>query len=79
MVANPWADFSRDSTRICEIASSSNADEWGPLVTAASVSSGIQLSPTESGNPARAYCSNKFAAGCCLALHLGKTIPRKFP
>ena len=79
MVANPCATFSRASTWICEISSSSNADEWGTLVTAASISSGVQLLLTETGHPTRAYCSNKFAAGCRLPLHIGNTRPRNFP
>ena len=79
MVANPCAAFYRDLTWICEIASSYNADKWGPLVTAAYKSSGAQSRPTETRRPTRAYCSNKFAAGCCLALRLVNTRPRKFP
>ena len=37
MVANLCANFSCASTWICEIVSSSNADEWEPLVTASSI------------------------------------------
>ena len=79
MVENPCADFSYASTWICENLSSSNDDEWGPLVTDASISYGFQSCPTKTGHPTCAYCSNKFAAGCCLALHLGNMRPRNFP
>ena len=79
MVANPCADFSRASTWICEIASSSNSYEWGILFTAASISYGVQSRPTKTGHPTHVYCSNKFAAGCRLAFHLGNTIPCNFP
>ena len=37
MVANPFADFSRESTWIFAISLSSNVDEWGTLVNAASI------------------------------------------
>ena len=77
--ANPCADFPCASTWICEIASSFNADEWGPLVTDAYISSGVQSRPTDTRHPARTYCSNKFAARCRLALHIRKTRPRNFP
>ena len=79
MVVNPCAAFPHASNWICEIASSSNADEWGTLFTDASILSGVQSRPTETGHPARAYCSNKFAAGCRLTLHLENTRPRNFP
>ena len=79
IVAKPFADFSRVSSWIYEIASSSNADEWVLLVTAASISSGVQSRPTETGHPTRTYRSNKFSARCRLALHLGNTRPRNFP
>ena len=78
MVANPYAAFSRVLNWTFETTSSSNTDEWGTLVTAASISSGFQLRTTETGHPICAYCSNKFAAGCCLALYLGNTRPRNF-
>ena len=79
MIANPCAAFSRASTCIFEIASSSNADEWGTLVTAAPITSGFQSRPTETGHPTRAYCIKTFAAGCHLTLHLGNTRPHNFP
>ena len=79
MVANPCAAFSRALTWICEIESSSNADEWGKLVTADSISSEVQSCPTKTGHLTRAYCSNKLAAGCRLALNLGNLRPRNFP
>ena len=78
MVTNPCATFYRASTWICEIASSYNANEWGALVTTDSISSGAQLRPTKTGHPTCAYCSNKLASECCLALHLENTIPCKF-
>ena len=78
MVAKYCAAFTHASTWICEIASYSNADEWGPLITAAYISSGVQLRPTETGHPTHAYCSNKFSTRCQLALHLGNTRPRNF-
>ena len=78
-VAIPCDAFSCASTWVFEISSSYNADEWGPLVTAASISSGGQLRPTETRHPTRVYRSNKFASGCCLALHIENTIPRNFP
>ena len=78
MVENPCADFSCALTWICAISYSSDPDEWRHLVTAASVSSGFQSRPTETWHPTRAYCSNKFSAGCCLALHLGNMRPRNF-
>ena len=37
VVANPWAAFYCASTWILLFASSSNANEWGPLVTSASI------------------------------------------
>ena len=55
MVANPCAAFSRASNWICEIVLSSNANEWGPLVTAVSISSGVQSLPTNTGHPTCAY------------------------
>ena len=73
MVANTCAAFSH----FC--ASSYNADEWRPLVTDDSILSGVHLRPTETRHPNCAYGSNKFAAGCRLAIHLGNTIPRNFP
>ena len=79
MVANCCPAFSRASTWICEIASSSNADEWGPLVTADSISSGFHSRPNDTRHPTRAYCSNRFSAGCRLALHLGNIKPRNCP
>ena len=79
MVTNPCSDFSCASTWIFEIASSSNDDEWGILVTDAFISYGVQSRLTKIGHPNRAYCSNKFASGCCLALHLGNTRPCNFP
>ena len=79
MFANPFADFPCASTYIFEIALSSNTDEWGTLVTAAPISSGVQSRPTKTGHPTRAYFSNKFATGCRLALHLGNTRRRNFP
>ena len=79
MVANLSALFSNASTWIFEIASSTNSDEWEPLGTAASMSSGVQSLPTMTGHPICAYYSNKFAARCRLDLHLGNTRPRKFP
>ena len=79
MVEDTCADFSRSVTWIFEIASSSNADEWVPLFTAASISYGVQLHPTNTGLLTCAYCSNKFAARCRLALHLVNTIPSDFP
>ena len=78
MVANSCAAFSRASTWFYGIASSYNADEWGGLVTAASISSGFQSRPTETRHLTRAYLSNKCSAGCRLALHLGNTRPRNF-
>ena len=79
IVGKTCAAFYRDSTWICVIASYSNANDWGTLVTAASISSGVQSCPTETGHPTRAYCSNKFSSGWRLALHLGNTIPHNFP
>ena len=79
MVANPCADFSRALTWICEIALHYNANKWGPLVTAAYISSGSQLRPTETGYPTHAYFSNKFDAGYILALHLENIRPHNFP
>ena len=55
MVANPCSDFSRSSTCIFVITLSSNADEWGTLVTDASLSSGVQSRPIKTGHPTRAY------------------------
>ena len=65
--------------RIIEITLSSNSDEWGPLVTAVSISSGVQALPSETVHTTHAYCSNKFAAGCRLAPHLVNTSARDFP
>ena len=79
MVANPCANVSRASTWICEIASYSNVDEWGRLVTSASILSGDQSHPTETRHPTCTYCGNKFATECFLALHLGNTRPCNFP
>ena len=79
MVAKPCADFYRASTWICEIETSSNADEWGPLVSTVSISSGFQSRPTETRHLTRSYCSNKFAAGCRLAFHLENMRPCNFP
>ena len=64
---------------VCVGTMSSNDDKWGPLVTASSISYGVQSRPTETRHPTCAYCSNKFAAGCRLALHLGNMRPRNFP
>ena len=77
--SNPCADFSCALTCICEVESSSNADEFGTLVTAASISSGVLLHQTDTRHPTCAYCSIKFAAGCCLALYLENTRPHYFP
>ena len=63
MVANPCANFPHASTWISAIASSYNANEWGTLVTAASISSEVQSRPTETGHTTCAYCSNKFPPG----------------
>ena len=79
MVANRCADFTRASNWICEIASSSNYDQCGPLATSASIYSGVQFRTTETGHPTSAYFSNKFRAWCCFALHLGNTRPHNFP
>ena len=54
-------------------------DEWGPLVLAASISSGVQSCPTDTGHLTRAYLSNKYSAGCRLTLHIANTRPCKFP
>ena len=78
MVANPCDAFYHGLTWICEIESSSNVDDWGPLVTAASISSGVQSRPTETGHTTRAYCSNKFSARYRLTLHLGNMRPHNF-
>ena len=51
----------------------------GPLVTAASISYGVQSRPTKTGHLTRAYCSNKFSALCRLVLYLENTRPRNFP
>ena len=77
--AKPCAAFSCASTWMYENVSSSNYDEWGTLVNTDSISSGAQSRPTKTGHPTRAYCSNKFSAGCCLTLHIGNTIPHNFP
>ena len=79
IVANPCAAFPRASTWICEIASFSNADEWGLLVTAAFILYVVQSRPTKTRHPTRAYCSKKISAGYHLALYLRNTRPRNFP
>ena len=78
IVTNPCAAFTIATTWICEIASCSKSDEWGTLVTPVSISSGVESRPTKIGHPTRAYYSNKFSAGCRLALHLGDKRPRHF-
>ena len=79
IVSNPCDDFSCVLTWIIAISSYYNTEEWGTLVTAASTSFRLQLRPTNTRHPTRAYCSNKFSFGCCLALHLGNTRPCNFP
>ena len=78
MVASPYADFFCALAWIIEISSPSNDYEWGSLVTSASISSGVQSRPTETGHLTHAYCSKKIASGCCLILHLRNTKPFNF-
>ena len=79
IVANPCADFPRASTWISATASYYNAKKWGTFVTADSISSGVQSRPTETGHLTRAYCSNKLAARCWVALRILNKRPCKFP
>lgn len=76
--ACPAFTLSCTSRLSCSIAAGTSAEECGPLLMAACMSSFVHGVPDSTGHPCVAYVSRSCAAGCCVARFAGHMLLRKF-